>query len=48
MVSVPKNEVNMFNDISAPNSLLGGNTENNNTINPAMTTIALNEIARPE
>ena len=48
MVSVPKNEVNMFSDINAPNSLLGGNTENNNTINPAITTIALKDIARPE
>jgi len=47
-VSVPMNDVNMFSDIKPPKVLFGGNTEAIRTINPAITTIALNRIALPE
>ncbi len=41
MVRVPAKLVNIFNDTNAPNSRLGGNTENSSTRNPAITTMAL-------
>ena len=48
MVSVPAKLVNIFSETSAPSSRFGGNTENINTRNPAITTIALKMIAFPE
>jgi hypothetical protein len=48
MVTVPKKLVNIFKETKAPKLLFGGNTENNRTKNPAITTVALKIIARPE
>ena len=48
IVTVPKKLVNIFKDTRAPNALFGGNTENNNTKNPAITTTALKIMALPE
>ena len=48
MVTVPRKLVNMFNDTSAPKMRFGGKTENSSTKNPAMTTMALKIMARPE
>lgn len=47
MVIVPRKLINILRDTKAPNARLGGNTENINTMNPAITTMALNKIARP-
>jgi hypothetical protein len=48
MVTVPRKLVNIFRETKAPKLLLGGNTENIKTKNPAITTVALKMIARPE
>ena len=48
MVRVPTKLVNIFKDTKAPNARFGGKTENSSTINPAITTAALNTMARPE
>ena len=48
VVTVPKKLVNMFMETRAPKARFGGNTEANSTRNPAMTTMALKTMARPE
>ena len=48
IVSVPKKLVNIFKETKAPSALFGGKTENNKTINPAITTKALKIMALPE